>query len=164
MATSLVRRRWRQYRSVRAIAVVGVAIAGEPAGEFGMRVLATHRGDLVGVWRVDGELEAEAVRRFHIHRHAIAVVDLAYRHVGRLRALHEFVEGCLRDFERDVPGATDILQDSAVLFPGFLVGELEKGERTAVAHFVEGVAVVDLAADFRAEGAFAPGGDEGNAE
>src|SRR5215469_2878150 len=99
-----------------------------------MRVLAAHRGDLVGIWCIDGEFQAEAVWRFHIHRHAVTMVDLARRYAGAFRAAKELVERCLRNLERDVPGATDILEDGTVLFPGFLVGELEEGERAAVTH------------------------------
>ena len=51
-----------------------------------------------------------------------------------------------------------------VHFVGFGVGELEERQRAAVAHFEEGVAVIHVAAEFRAEAALAPGGDERDAE
>ena len=41
---------------------------------------------------------------------------------------------------------------------------MEEGQGAAVGNFEKGVAVVDFAADLGAEGALAPGGDEGNAE
>lgn len=52
----------------------------------------------------------------------------------------------------------------AVHFVSVEVGELEEGQRGAVGHFEKGMAVVDLAAEGGVEGAFAPGGGEGDAE
>src|SRR5437868_2353063 len=47
--------------SVRPVAVVGAAVAGEPARELGVRVLPAHFSNRFGIRRVDGELELHVV-------------------------------------------------------------------------------------------------------
>ena len=143
-----------------SVTVVCATVAGEPTGKFGMRVLASHRRYLFGIRCIDGELQSQFVRRFQIHRDAIAMIDLAHRHIGRSHALHQLIERRLRHLEGDVPRSTNFLQDRPVLLPRLIIGELEERQCSAVSHLVECVTVVDLAPDLGAEHPLAPGGDQ----
>ena len=54
--------------SAAAQFVVGVAVAGQPARQFLMRVGAAHRVDLGDIGRILGELDDEPVGRGDIDR------------------------------------------------------------------------------------------------
>jgi len=127
-------------------------------------VLAAHLGDRFCIGCVDRELELHVVGRLQIHRYAIAVVDDAQRHLGRIAALLDFVKRLLRHLERGVQRAANFLHDRLVLLIGFVIGELEERQGATVGELVEGVTVIDLAADLGAEHALAPGGGQRNAE
>src|SRR5580704_10970122 len=92
------------------------------------------------------------------------MVDDADQHARGFAAMAQFVERGARDLQRHVPGTAGFLKDGTVLFIGLGVRELKERQSATVADLEEGVAIIDLAADFGTKGALAPGGDQGNAE
>src|SRR5262245_8953863 len=59
------------------VMVVGAMIAGKPALELGVAVLAPHCVDRLDVGSIDGELDLETVRARRVDRLAVAVIGLA---------------------------------------------------------------------------------------